>query len=110
MHNREAPIDLSKSNFAFGYLMRGSNMATIMAYRRGQYNNRIGYFSNDDYELKGVRMGTRRDDNRRQLMEARFAVARYGTNRGSCSGGEGGGGTSRSMYYNHFIIIIDKPL
>ena len=95
-HNREQGT--GRSAFAFGYLMRGSNMATIMAYPNRQYSNWMGFFSNDDYDFRGVRMGTRREDNRRQLLEARFAVARYGNNRGSCSGG---GGT---------LVLLLKPL
>ena len=87
-HNREQGT--GRSNFAYGYLMRGSNYASIMAYPRGQFNQRIGYFSNDDMTLGGgVAMGTSRDDNKRQITEARFVVARYGNDGGSCSGGGG---------------------
>ena len=63
------------------------------------FSNEEGYaeslfsnFSNDDFTNNGVRMGTARDDNRRQLMEARFAVANGGNETGTCSSGGGGGG------------------
>ena len=65
-------------------------MRTIMAYNTGgQFGTWIGYFSNDDFATQaGVRMGTARDDNKRQLTEARFIVAGYGNEGGSCGGGK----------------------
>ena len=97
-HNREQLGGGSSRDFSYGYLMRGSNMATIMAYPRGQYNNWIGYFSNDDFQMGGVRMGTSRDDNKRQLTEARFVVAGYGSEGGSCGGGK--------YFLIHFKVIL----
>ena len=81
-HNRE--VAGNGNGFNYGYLLRGSNMLTVMAYFSGNFRQWIPYFSNDDYTVSGVQMGTARDDNRRQLMEARFAVANRGNELG-CS-------------------------
>ena len=67
-------------------------MLTVMAYFSASYRQWIPYFSNDDFTANGVPMGTSRDDNRRQLIEARFAVANRGNEAGTCGGGGGGGG------------------
>lgn len=67
-------------------------MLTVMAYFSGNFRQWIPYFSNDDYRISGVQMGTARDDNRRQLMEAIFAVANRGNEAGTCSSGSGVGG------------------
>ena len=64
-HNREEEGGGSSNDFSYGYLLRGSNMLTVMAYFRGSYTQWIPYFSNDDYTVSGVRMGTARDDNRK---------------------------------------------
>ena len=61
-------------------------MLTVMAYFSGNYRQWIPYFSNDDFTVNGVQMGTAGDDNRRQLTDARFVVA----NRGNVTILEGG--------------------
>ena len=95
-HNREVENGGLSNDFSYGYLLRGSQMLTVMAYPSGNYRQWIPYFSNDDFTANKVRMGTSRDDNRRQLINARFAVAAYGNESGTCSGGSvdgsGGGG------------------
>ena len=63
-HNREVEGGGSSNDYSYGYLLRGSNMLTIMAYFANGFTNWIPYFSNDDYSIGGVPMGTARDDNR----------------------------------------------
>ena len=89
-HNRE--VAGNGNGFNYGYLLRGSNMLTVMAYFSGNYRQWIPYFSNDDFTVNGVQMGTAGDDNRRQLTNARFVVANRGNEAGTCSSGGGGGG------------------
>lgn len=95
-HNREVEDGGLVNDFSYGYLLKGSRMLTVMAYFSGSFSQWIPYFSNDDMKANGVQMGTARDDNRRQLINARFSVAGYGDESGTCSGGgsgsNGGGG------------------
>ena len=67
-HNREVEGGGSNNDYSYGYLLRGSNMLTIMAYFANGFTNWIPYFSNDDYSIGGVNMGTPRDDNRDSLV------------------------------------------
>ena len=106
-HNREV-VSGSGNGFNYGYLLRGSNMLTVMAYFSGNFRQWIPYFSNDDYSVNGVRMGTARDDNRRQLMEARFAVANGGNEAGTCSSGGNGGGGGHEFFIRPLGIGREK--
>ena len=66
-HNREQYGGGSNNAYSYGYLLRGSNMFTIMAYPAPGFGQWIPYFSNDDFSIGGVNMGTARDDNRDSL-------------------------------------------
>ena len=57
-----------------GKLLRGSNMATIMAYTNDKHNMRIPYFSSSYRRFKGIKLGDALHDNRMQIMKTRGAI------------------------------------
>ena len=63
-HNRE--IDTKGDNhqdYYFGNLVKGTNMATIMAYTSDTHYQKVSYFSSEDLEFEGVKMGNAKNDN-----------------------------------------------
>ena len=71
-HNREA------SGKNGGYLLKKSNMFTIMAYPDETHVLNIPYFSSNVMMTKdGTELGDRWNDNRRQIIKNRFLLSQY---------------------------------
>ena len=69
----------------FGYLIKGSNMITVMAYSNNEDSVRIGRFSSCDQKYQGFSLGDLNNDNRMQIIKTRFALPRLGDESGNCT-------------------------
>ena len=69
----------------FGYLVKGSNMYTIMAYRNKNHDHWIPRFSSKDKMYRGFPLGDSQNDNRGQIIKTRFQVSKFGDESGNCS-------------------------
>ena len=68
-HNREKYEQGGNlSSASYGYLVKGSNRATIMAYPNTEYHKNIPLFSSKDIQLNGMPLGDSRHDNREVSM------------------------------------------
>ena len=68
----------------YGNLLKGSNMATIMAYTDQTHNIKIPYFSSKELTYYGLRLGDAHHDNRMQIMKTRFIMSQLGDKSGNC--------------------------
>ena len=71
----------------YGFHMEGSRTRTIMAYPRpSAYRGieNIARFSSRDRSYDGVPLGDSRNDNRGQIIRARFLISMFGEKTGNC--------------------------
>ncbi len=74
-------------SYAVGYLMRGTDKHSILAYGTGGYTRSINYYSGVGvYDSSGDATGRREADNVRVLNERRFVVSAIGDESQKCPG------------------------
>ena len=84
-HNREREKNaVIGDNSNYGYLLKGSNLATIMAYNNKKHNVKIPHFSSKEHTYNGMPLGDSWNDNRSQIVRARFLVSQNGDETGKC--------------------------
>ena len=81
-HNREEHSGGENQQHRYGYLMKGSNKLTIMAYKRDSYTQKIARFSADT-TVNGIRLGDSQNNNVDQIRKAAPILAEIGDE--SCS-------------------------
>ena len=85
-HNREEYNGGLSNTTHYGYLVKGTNYRTIMAYDTHEQNNvRIPFFSSKDITYDGLKIGDAQNDNRRTLRQNRFLISQIGDESGNCS-------------------------
>merc|ERR1719323_2913725 len=82
LHNREEHSGGENQQHRYGYLMKGSNKLTIMAYKRDSYTQKIARFSADT-TVNGIRLGNSQNNNVDQIRKAAPILAEIGDE--SCS-------------------------
>ena len=85
-HNREIHRgDPNSKDSNFGNLVKGTNVATIMAYPTKTHCKRVPYFSSRDIKCDGVRLGNAQEDNRKHIIQKRFLMSQRGNKSINCS-------------------------
>ena len=83
-HNREEMGDKFMLGSNYGKLLRGTNMATIMAYPTKTNDKQIPYFSSNHRRFRGIKLGDYYNDNRMQIIKTRFMMSQLGDKTGNC--------------------------
>ena len=86
-HNREIHRgDPNSKDSNFGNLVKGTNVATIMAYPTKTHCKRVPYFSSRDIKYNGEwRLGNAQEDNRKHIIQKRFLMSQRGNKSINCS-------------------------